>query len=254
MSKPSIIIVHGAYHQPAHFESLIKVLRDAGYRVFAPPLPSTFATPAVSDMDPDVEAVVKAVSAEVDEGQEVVVFAHSYGGMPASSALPGLDKKSRQEQGLKGGVIGVVYLAAMMPDEGLTLMDYRPQDKELVASGKIKIVDGIHRISPEEARFLMYNRQTDPAIIDRACSLLTFWAVGCGMAPMKYNPWRNGIPCTYIFCENDTTMPLELQTKLTEGRSIDVIRCDGDHSPFLDRPEWVAKVIKKVAGEKGLEL
>lgn len=140
MSKPSVVIVHGACHVPEHFDDLTSVLRGAGYRVVVPPLPSTDLNPAVLSMDPDIQVVRKSIRAELDDGQDVVVFAHSYGGMPASSALPDLDRKSREELSLPGGVIGIVYCACMIPDKGSSTMDYRPGDAESLQTGKVQIV------------------------------------------------------------------------------------------------------------------
>lgn len=52
----------------------------------------------------------------------MVVVAHSYGGVVASSAVEGLSKAARAQAGKPGGVIKVVYLAAFALDKGQSLL------------------------------------------------------------------------------------------------------------------------------------
>lgn len=40
-SKPTIVLVHGASHTPAHFQNVISRLEKAGYEVEAPHNPSS---------------------------------------------------------------------------------------------------------------------------------------------------------------------------------------------------------------------
>lgn len=136
MSKPTIVIVHGAQHVPAHFNALSTILQEAGYRVVAPPLPCSHSEVAIESMDPDVEAVRHAVEAELGTN-DVLVCAHSYGGIVASLALEGL-AKTRQKGSY--GVSSIVYLAAMIPDKGRSVLDERPGDREMLDSGLAPLV------------------------------------------------------------------------------------------------------------------
>jgi hypothetical protein len=43
---------------------------------------------------------------------------HSFSGMTGGTALEGLDKASRTSQGLKGGVIRLIYVVAFIVAEG----------------------------------------------------------------------------------------------------------------------------------------
>lgn len=52
------------------------------------------------------------------EEKEVVLVVHSYTGMPGAEAPKGLGKKERQEKGLKGGVLRVVFIMAFAMPEG----------------------------------------------------------------------------------------------------------------------------------------
>ena len=54
----------------------------------------------------------------VAKEQDVIVVMHSYSGIPGSQALEGLDKKSCEAKGLKGGVVRLVYIMSFIVPEG----------------------------------------------------------------------------------------------------------------------------------------
>ena len=54
----------------------------------------------------------------VNENEEVIVVMHSYSGIPGGQALEGLDRKSRSERGLAGGVTRLIYIMSFIVPEG----------------------------------------------------------------------------------------------------------------------------------------
>lgn len=74
---------------------------------------------------------------------------HSYGGAPGSEAVAGLSKKERQARGKKGGVVRLVYLAAMALEEGFELLRGErtpaPFVEEVVSFVVISLVLGRYR-------------------------------------------------------------------------------------------------------------
>jgi pimeloyl-ACP methyl ester carboxylesterase len=125
-SKPLIVLVHGAWHRPTHYLRLISHLRDLGYDVVAPALPTTGFKSMVArkSVPDDVEAIQQALAAPLEAGRDVVVVAHSYGGIPATDAVMGRTVHERRGQGLHGGVKCIIYMAAFAPPaRGLSLFD-----------------------------------------------------------------------------------------------------------------------------------
>lgn len=112
MSLPTIVIFPGACQTPAHYQPLASALQTANFTVSVVPLPSLGASLGWKDFSEDVTAIRKVVSDLVDEGTEVIVLMHSYGGMPGSAALRGLGVKDRAKAGMKGGVKRLVYVAS----------------------------------------------------------------------------------------------------------------------------------------------
>lgn len=124
-SKPTIVIVPGAWQRVAAFGPFADRLRHAGYPVECVAVPSTGDTgpPPLAGLPEDVAAVRAALRPLVeDEGRDVVVLAHSAGGVSGSAAVRGLDAATRRAAGLPGGVARVVYMAAFMIPRGKSIM------------------------------------------------------------------------------------------------------------------------------------
>lgn len=119
--KPHILIIPGAWYPASNLDTFIESLEAAGYSAVAFSLPS-FNTAGVSVQD-DEDRVKVLLASLVDNGKDVIILAHSYGGLVAAGVIasPGLDKRTREAQASKGGVVGIVYLAAIIPaeDEGI---------------------------------------------------------------------------------------------------------------------------------------
>lgn len=63
------------------------------------------------------------------------------------------------------------------------------------------------------------------------------------------------VPVTYIWPIDDVSMLPEVferaSSKTYKGRRpFEVVKCEGDHSLFLNKPEWLAKVVRKAGGEE----
>lgn len=261
-SKPSIVFVHGAYHQPAHYKPLLSILESAGYPVTAPHLPSTQPIPAIQSIDPDIEIVRAAITEQLDAGHDVILVTHSYGGVCGSQALQGLVKADRTAAGKTTGVTAMVGIAAILIEEGEAVGDFHLVDKEseeALIGRAMKDADGYLRATPEEGTKFWYNQQK-PEVAAEAAKHLLPWAMAVTGSKSVYAGWRH-CPTTYIFPTKDQSLLPDfferIVTKKNEDGTptLDVITLEGgDHSPFLDRPEWVAKVIRKAAGEQGIEV
>jgi pimeloyl-ACP methyl ester carboxylesterase len=118
--KPTIVFVPGAWHPHAAFDPLLPSLHREGYATTAVSLPSVGCSPSLPSCDADNVATRNVVEGLVDLGKEVVVVSHSYGGIAINDALDGLGKKEREAQNLPGGVIRLIYVAAIVPSKGQT--------------------------------------------------------------------------------------------------------------------------------------
>lgn len=121
-TKPTIVIVPGAWQKPAAFASIVAKLQQAGYPTVLVPLPSVGGVAPIGLSD-DIDEVLKVLRPLVEEqNKEVVLIGHSAGGISASGAVEGLDAASRAKAGKQGGVLKVVFLAAFVVPKGQSLL------------------------------------------------------------------------------------------------------------------------------------
>lgn len=82
------------------------------------------AQPPLESWDPDVAATRKTVKGVIDTGRDAIVVFHSYSGLPGGEAMEGLDRASREQAGLMGAVVRLVYFAAFFAETGMASIDY----------------------------------------------------------------------------------------------------------------------------------
>ena len=122
-TKSTILILHGAWHHPDHFAQQISLLKSQFYEVLCPIQPSYNAQPATTTLQDDA-AFIKTVLSKLvdDEGKEVIVVMHSYGGMVGTEAVTEeFSKTYREKKGLKGGVVKLLYMCAFLLHKGESL-------------------------------------------------------------------------------------------------------------------------------------
>ena len=123
--KPTIVFVHGAWQDTSCFDIVRAQLSTYNYSSTAVPLPSTGASsPSQQTHLEDVIAIRNTLEQLVLVGEkDVLLVLHSYGGIPGCGAIEGLEKSVRKSIGGRGGVIGCVFIAAMLPLKGQSLSD-----------------------------------------------------------------------------------------------------------------------------------
>lgn len=118
-TKPTILIVHGAWHHPGYYSKVIEPLESQGYEVLCPRLPTcNNAIPPDQKLSDDVALIRSTVQKLADVGKEVIVLCHSYGGIISTDALYGFSIEKRAEEKLKGGVKAIIFMAAFVPKKG----------------------------------------------------------------------------------------------------------------------------------------
>ena len=122
VSKPTIIIVPGAWHAPSSYDKLAEELKAANFTALIASHPSLNSKdPKSVSCTQDTAAVRSILLPLLDKGEDVVLVAHSYGGVSASGAAHGLSKVSRAKAGKESGVLGIVYIAGFLIPTGLNM-------------------------------------------------------------------------------------------------------------------------------------
>ncbi len=100
----------------------MNILEAAGYPTVCPLQPSYGSDPPTLTLYDDAAVIHSAASNLVNEGKDVVVAMHSYGGCVGTQAITeDLGKRQRAEQGLSGGVVRLFYICAFLLPMGNSL-------------------------------------------------------------------------------------------------------------------------------------
>lgn len=229
MTRPTLLFVHGAWHGAWCWAPLRQLLEERGWTTAAVDLPTVHAADkAALGMAADADAVGAAVAAV---GGDVVVVAHSYGGVPTTQGA------------VADNVAHIVYISAFVLDEGESLLsgvggvqpDWWNVNGGIAAAGT-----DAHR--PQD----LFYGDLPPAAADAATAQLTTQSVRAYLDEVTATAWR-GRPTTYVITERDAIFPPEAQAALAARAGSAAVRLATSHSPFLSQPAAVASIIERAA-------
>ena len=225
MPRPTLLLVHGAWHGSWFWEPLISELGEFDVRTVD--LPSCTGGPDELGGLEDDAATVRAAIAAIDG--PVVVVAHSYGGLPVSEGVSGSDG---------GQVTHLVYLCAFMLDAGESLL--------AAAGGTPPPWWEVHErhIVARTPEAVFYN-DLDPATAASAAARLGLLSRAATETPLTRAAWHD-IPSTYVVCDRDAAIPSFAQEAMAQ-RAGTVVHLDAGHSAAMSQPQEVASVVRGAA-------
>ncbi|KAL9578608.1 MAG: hypothetical protein Q9203_007036 [Teloschistes exilis] len=247
---PAIVLVHGAWHVPQHYQTFVERLERTGLEVHCPLLPTCDESKRLhANMYQDADLVRAIVLSLADKTREVVMLLHSYGGAPGSEALKGLSKKERENNGLPGGVIHIIYMCAFMLQVGecvggaslpRPVPDPVGMDK---ATGTTFII---------EPRIPLFYADVGSDLAENMDALLVSHSGPAMTGLVTWPAWQH-IPTTYVRTQHDEVLFPEWQARQIKavqdaGVVIAAETLESSHSPFLSKAEEMAAVVKRVSG------
>lgn len=116
----TVVLVPGSFAPADIYTEFVEVLGRNGLETVVIDTPSVGRREGKgpATMTDDVNEISKVVSPLLDQGKEVILVAHSYGGIPTTQSLEKLSQKARSAEGKPGGVKKVVYLTAVILQAG----------------------------------------------------------------------------------------------------------------------------------------
>ncbi|KAI5302198.1 hypothetical protein KEM56_000929 [Ascosphaera pollenicola] len=234
-------MVPGAWQSPEQYAILREILHHDGFQTESIQLPSVGSSdPANESVTKDVRAIrEKMLLPLINQGKEIVLLMHSYGGCPGGAAAKGLSK----EQCDKGGIIGLVFLAAFLAREGDSLKsvrgDYDPwvitNDETLQVTCRTPIETFYNDVPKELAEATVKTIQPHSQVALASPSPPSAWS------DEAYNGRR-----AYILAQDDQTIPYFAQELMLEYSGVDweTRTMDTGHCPFLSKPQETAEVME----------
>jgi pimeloyl-ACP methyl ester carboxylesterase len=177
----TFLLVHGAWHSGRCWDRVVPLLESAGHRVLAPSLTGYGDKAHLLSPEVGLGTHIDDIVALVEDERDVVLVGHSYAGMVISGVADRIPER----------IARLVFLDAMVPEDGETAADVIPITKQLVDSA----VDG-WRVPP-----MGLFGVTDPDDVAWLRSMLSDQPVRCLTEPVRLgNPAAAAIPRTHIHC------------------------------------------------------
>ena len=254
MSKPTFILVHGAWHSSGCWLPVTQVLELRGYKCIALDLPGVIRSPSdkPTDGQRDVDMVRKNVLAELDRGNDVVLVCHSWGGVISSSALRDLDSEARSAAGFETSVIGIAAISAFMLLEGKRVgtalgpfTETNPRKRRLEGPDLVVVND------PGPVHYFYHDLPVEEA--EKWAATLHPHSLASINDSTTYSPYGK-IPTHYLICTRDRAIHEEVQKYLVQqirdqGFKVRTEEVDAGHSPFLSHIEKTSDFLRRCAGE-----
>lgn len=220
----NIVLVHGAFADGSSWAKVIPLLEAKGLHV-------TVVQNPLSSLADDAAATRRAIA--MQDGP-VILVGHSWAGMVISEA--GNDPK----------VAGLVYVAAIVPDEGQAASDvlksYAP-------------APGLAEAKPDASGYLSLTRKgidedfvpdLRPAERDILYATQGAWNSACFGDKVSVPAWTTK-QSWFIAAANDRMLPPDYEKAVAEHIHATTTTLATGHAPMLSKPKQVAAVIIEAA-------
>ena len=221
-TKPSIVFAHGIWADGSCFSKLIPALQAEGHQVAS-------AQYALDTPEGDVTTLLRTLGRV---SSPAILVGHSYGGSVITSA--GTDPR----------VAGLVYIAALAPDETETSQSMQDKFPVTDVFSHIEVADGrIWMLPSATASFAGDLPEQEQALV---------WATHVAPAADLFahnapgTAWRTK-PSWYIVATGDHTVRPDLERFAAKRMGATTYEVDSSHVAMLSQPRFVLDVIRTAA-------
>jgi pimeloyl-ACP methyl ester carboxylesterase len=221
-TKKSIVFCHGIWADGSCFNEVIPPLQDEGFNVMS-------AQYGLDTNEGDVAAVKRTLGRV---SSPTILVGHSYGGSVITAA--GTDER----------VVGLVYIAALAPDEDETSQSLLDKFPTSDIFSHIEVAEGRVWMKPDGvASFAGDLPRQEQEVV---------WATHFAPAAELFNKNAAGVawkskPSWYVVATSDRTVPPELQRFVAKRMGATIHEVDSSHVPMLSNPKLVIDVIRAAA-------
>jgi pimeloyl-ACP methyl ester carboxylesterase len=242
-TKPTVVLVHGAWADNSGWDGSIRTLRGQGFRAVG-------AANPLRDLRSDA-AYVAALLRSI-EGP-IVMVGHSYGGAVISNAATGNDQ-----------VTALVYINGWVPDEGESLIQLAELNEGSLIPDSLQPVphknadgsDVVDLYLDQEKFRAAFAGDVDPETAQvMAVTQRPFTETAFG-APSGPVAWRS-MPSWYLLGTEDKAIPPATQRYMAERAKASIVDIPASHASMVSQPDAVTDLIltavKATAGRQRAE-
>ncbi|KAL1608482.1 hypothetical protein SLS60_003424 [Paraconiothyrium brasiliense] len=204
----------------------------------------------------DVDAARNTIISETMENRDVIVIAHSYGGMVGNSSIKGLTRSQSNKPQLnppKGYVTALVLIASGFTITGFAFMD--PLFGVPPPFWRVNKETGYAELTADNRELFYHDlpREEGEYWVDQLTtqSLKALFEGG----KYAYAGWRD-VPTWYIGTVEDKGLPVVIQRVQVgaargQGGIVRHVELPTSHSPFLSMPAEVVAIVLQTVEEFG---
>ncbi|MGD0557203.1 MAG: alpha/beta hydrolase [Streptosporangiaceae bacterium] len=221
-AKPSIVFAHGLWADGSCYSKVIPALEADGHQVVSAQNP-------LDTLAGDVATVIRALGRV---SSPAILVGHSYAGTVITAA--GTDDR----------VGGLVYIAALAPDEDETSQSQQDKFPATEIFSHVEVVDGRVWMLPSGIGFFAGD------LPEQEQKLV--WATQGVPDADLFNQklpgtaWRTK-PSWYVVANNDQTVNPDLERFVAKRMGAHTYDVDSSHVPMLSHPDFVLDVIRDAA-------
>jgi pimeloyl-ACP methyl ester carboxylesterase len=216
------VFAHGIWADGSCFNKVIPPLQAEGYEVIA-------AQYGLDTNEADVTAMLRTLGRV---HSPAILVGHSYGGSVITAA--GIDDR----------VAGLVYIAALAPDETETSQDQQDKFPVTGVFQHVEVADGRAWMLPSGAASFAGDLPEEEQKVIWATHFAPAANLFLHNAPGV--AWRTK-PSWYIVASQDDTVHPELERAAARRMGATVYEFDSSHVPMLSQPGRVLNVIRTAA-------
>jgi pimeloyl-ACP methyl ester carboxylesterase len=227
VANTSVVLVHGAWADGSGWDRVMAPLQSKGLKTMAAPIPLT-------SLSNDIAALEEALERT---GGPVVLVAHAYSG-----AVVGACRNER--------VRGLVFVAALTPDEGETVAEVFYREKS-EAPHLVPDRHGLLWIPDDQFHSAWcQNASAEEAALLAAAQRPI--AVACIQEKAPMPAWK-AKPSWYLVAEDDRMINPATQRFLARRMNAQIQSAKADHAVLITAPEVVVGVILQAVSVVGAD-
>jgi pimeloyl-ACP methyl ester carboxylesterase len=237
-TKPTIVLVHGAWADGSSWSGVIQRLQQSGYAVFAPPNPLR----GIASDAATIAAFVNSLPAG-----PVVLVGHSYGGAVITNAATSTPN-----------VKALVFVNAFAPDQGETLLQLvAAKPGSALGGNPANVFNPVPYPGAPAGDADLYIKQTLfpsafandlPARTARVLASTQRPLAGSAAATPSGVPAWKTIPSWYLVGTQDHVIPPAEQRIMATRAKAQTVEVKASHLSMISHPADVAKLIVAAAG------
>ena len=226
----TVVLVHGAFADASSWNGVIPSLQQRGCAVVAPPNPLRGLT-----VD---SAYIASVLGQIDG--PVLLVGHSYGGAVITNAATGAPN-----------VLGLVYVAAFLPDEGEVLGAVAADSRDSVLSSALaprrypagQPGQPATEFGIDPAKFHATFARDLPADVSAVMAATQRPIAEAAFTDPSGPPAWKRLPSWAVVATGDLAVGTDLARSMAQRAGARIVELEGSHVIMISRPEAVLEVI-----------